>query len=143
MEDSNSWWPMLTQVLMFGIPLILIGIGGILLIKTYLFMGKARQTTGTVVDVEESLVADGEGVSTTHYTPVFEYVAPDGQILRAKTFESQSSRPTVASQAEILVNPDTPDMVRMPGFKNYSSGALMLAIGCAALIGALYNTLVA
>lgn len=143
MEASNSWWPILAQVIMFGIPLTSMGSGGLLLIKAYRFMGKARLATGTVVDVEETVSRNDDGHSTTHYTPVFEYAMPDGQVLRAKTFDSQSSRPIVASQAEILVNPDMPDIARMPGFKNYGSGAMLLAIGSAALIGVLYVTFMA
>ena len=140
MEDSNSWWPMLAQVMMLGIPLIFIGSGALMLIKAYRFMRKARPTTGTVVDVEETVMRDEDRHSTTHYTPVFEYEAPDGQVLRAKTFSTQFKRPAVASQAEILVNPDMPDIVRIPGFKVYGIGAVVLAIGSAALIGVLYVT---
>jgi hypothetical protein len=87
----------------------LIGLGAFFLLRTIAFLRGAVATQGTVVDMESH---SGEHGPT--YTPVVEYLRPDGQPQRF-TEEGSSSHPGVQVDDTVPVkfDPERPEKARI------------------------------
>ena len=133
MADTGFWEQALIYFMMGVMPWIFAGVGAWLLWGAHSFMKGATKTTGTVLSVRRSTSTSGSGAdrrTSISYKPTFEYVDGAGRTQRAETFLSSSGyNYRIGEQREILVNPDTPEKVRMPGFMIYGFGAIFASIG--------------
>lgn len=130
---DGGWEQILIYFMMGVLPWIFVAVGGWLIWQAYQFMGNVSRTMGTVKAVHQSTSTSGSGSDrrvVTTYKPVFEYQDASGLTQQGETFlHSTSYNFAVGEQREILVNPDFPGKVRMPGLMIYGFGALFVAIG--------------
>lgn len=131
---ADGGWEQILIYFMLGVlPWIFVVVGGWFIWDAYKFMGNVSRTIGTVTGVHQSTSTSGSGSDrrlVTTYKPVFEYEDRSGQTQKAETFiYSTSYNFGVGEQREILVNPDRPDKVKMPGLMIYGFGAIFVSIG--------------
>ena len=122
------------MIIVLGVlPWIFAAAGGYFLYSAYSFMKSAVRTTGRVTNVHQQTSTSSSGNSNrvvTTYKPVFEYVDKAGNTQSAETFlYSTSYNFDIGSQHEILINPEMPELARMPGIMVYGFGVLFLALG--------------
>lgn len=131
MQEQGFWEQALIFFMLGVLPWIFVGVGGYLIWSAHKFVQRSLKVTGTVVGVHEKTSYNSDrNTRTTTYQPVFEYTLPDGRVAQGKTFISSTGRNfPVGTQKEILVDPDRPDTVRMPGFLVYGFGAIFLVLG--------------
>ena len=130
MEDG-SWEKLLVMLTLGVLPWVFVGIGGWLIWRTRRFTSRAIRLTGTVTGVHRSSSYNHNTNShSTTYQPVFTFTLPDGRQAEGKTFLASGSRNFApGTTKEILVDPDRPETVRMPGFMLYGFGAIFVAGG--------------
>ena len=129
--EGGSWEKLVVTLTLGVMPWIFVGIGGWLIWRARAFTRRAIRLTGTVVGVHQSTSYNSSTNShRTSYQPVFSFNLPDGRSAQGKTFLSASGRNfPVGTQKEILVDPENPDTVRLPGFMLYGFGAILLVAG--------------
>ena len=130
MEDGS--WEKLVVMLTLGVlPWVFVGVGAFLVWRARRFTARAIRLTGTVIGVHQSSSYNHNTNShSTTYQPVFAFTLPDGREAQGKTFLAASGRNfPVGTEKEILVDPDKPDTVRLPGFMLYGFGAIFAVAG--------------
>ncbi len=139
--EEGSFWEVTLKYFMLGVfPWIFVALGAWLMWSAHKFMRKALRATGTVVAVhEKTSYSSSSNRRTTTYQPIFEYTLPDGRTVQGKTFLSASGRNwPVGTEKEILVDPDNPETVRIPGFLIYGFGGIFFVMGSLFGIAALF-----
>ena len=133
MQDAGFWEQAIVYFMMGVFPWIFVIAGIWLVWSAHQFMKNSYRVTGTVIGVHQSTStsnSNGSRRTVTTYKPVFEYVDAGGLTQKAETFlYSTTYNFAKGEQREILVNPDTPDKARMPGFMIYGFGGIFIAIG--------------
>lgn len=99
--------------------LLLIAACFISLSRMRTFVSKAQQTQGTIVDMVFSRGSSTSSNASYTYTPVFEFRAMSGQMIRVK--ESVSSNPPqfqVGETVEVIYDPEAPQGARIHKWSN-------------------------
>ena len=130
MEDG-SWEKLVVMLTLGGLPWVFVFVGGFLVWRARAFTARAIRLTGTVIGVHQSSSYNHNTNShSTTYKPVFSFTLPDGREAQGKTFLSGSGRNFApGTQKEILVDPENPETVRLPGFMLYGFGAIFAVAG--------------
>lgn len=92
---------------------LLFAIGAFLFIRTRIFLGKAQEVQGTVVEMVWSSSSDGGG----GYSPVYQFRTISGQMITVK--DSLSSSPPmfqVGQTIDVLYDPENPQYARIKKF---------------------------
>ncbi|MEL6737101.1 MAG: DUF3592 domain-containing protein [Pseudomonadota bacterium] len=124
-------WIIFVVLLCFAAVPLAIGYFGIGVVRGAL---RARKhgvwVTGTVVDVKAIHNVGTHGPDQFSYQPIFEFAAPDGQVLRgAAGSYGNTNRYTVGDEREVLVDFDNPDIVLMSGWYRLAIGTVMVVFG--------------
>ncbi|MBL1437424.1 MAG: DUF3592 domain-containing protein [Rhodobacteraceae bacterium] len=117
-----------TKVLVWGMPIVFILAGIVLLASSFMWMNSAQEATGTVVRVTQY---DDSFSGDTLYLPVFSYIWSDGTLA-----ESSLAAPSPALKYEIgdmhtiLFNSERKEEIRISDtLSQYLIGLIILAIG--------------
>lgn len=115
------------------VPLICIGMGSLFLFLMF-FAGRAqRRPRGNV----SSAAAKSRAFSTMFY-PVYEYVAPDGRLLRAQSKDASNWIPGHLPGTEVMIGlkPDDYESIEKPSLALFIFGLICLAPGAFIMQGA-------
>ncbi|MEM9678115.1 MAG: DUF3592 domain-containing protein [Pseudomonadota bacterium] len=148
MDNMPDWIISVVLLCFAAIPLA-IGYFGIGVVRGAL---RARKhgvwVTGTVIEVKTIHHVGSHGPDQFSYQPIFEFAAPDGQVLRSAAGSyGNTNRYTVGDKREVLVDFDNPDIVLVSGWYRLAIGTVMVVFGfliaaflAFALVGGLRNT---
>lgn len=118
----------LTLGIIFGLVgglLVLIGV--FLYIRTRIFIGKAQEVKGTVIEMVYSRNSDGDG----GFSPVYQFKTLDGQnIVIHDSLSSNPPRFQVGQEVKVLYDPGNPQKARLNKWMNlYFVPVLLAGIG--------------
>lgn len=106
---------------------LLFAIGAFLFIRTRIFLGKAQETQGTVIEMVWSSSSDGGG----GYSPVYQFRAINGQMIKVK--DNLSTNPPmfqVGQTIDVLYDPENPQDARIKKFWSlYFTSILLCGMG--------------
>lgn len=106
---------------------LLFAIGAFLFIRTRIFLGKAQEVQGTVIQMVWSSSSDGGG----GYSPVYQFRTISGQMITVQ--DSLSSSPPmfqVGQTIDVLYDPENPQNARIKKFWSlYFTSILLCGMG--------------
>lgn len=110
-------------VLVFGcVAVILIGLALFFLFRTRSFIGKARETKGTITDMVYSSDSEGGG-----YTPVFRFRTLEGQEIEIRgSLRTNPPQFKVGQTIDVLYEPENPSGARIKKWLNLYFVPLLL-----------------
>ncbi len=139
----------MSDTLIIGIVFSLVGgllaaIGVFILIRTRIFIGKAQEVKGTVIQMVYSRSSKGGG----SYSPVYEFRTIDGQTIVVA--DSMSSNPPMFKEGQVidvLYDPENPQKARIKKWLSLYFAPLLLGgmglifggVGVALLIAQILN----
>lgn len=139
----------MSDTLIVGIVFSLVGgllaaIGVFILIRTRIFIGKAQEVKGTVIQMVYSRSSKGGG----SYSPVYEFRTIDGQTIVVA--DSMSSNPPMFKEGQVidvLYDPENPQKARIKKWLSLYFAPLLLGgmglifggVGVALLIAQVLN----
>jgi hypothetical protein len=117
--------------LVFGVAMALNFLGVGLFIKTRRFRVEAERVDAIIVDVKEfgDLREDGLGA----YRLSYEYTASDGRVIQAEQSVLKARCPELGSRLTMLVDPQAPEKLRVPGVLEYLIPVAFMITGVAML----------
>lgn len=90
--------------------------GGYLFRREWRLHRRGMRTDGCVVDYDARDESDGDGGTRTHYYPVLEFSAADGQMVRAVSEDGDlTPRTLTGAQVRILYDPANPGFAQIAG----------------------------
>lgn len=106
---------------------LLFAIGAFLFIRTRIFLGKAQEVKGTVIEMVYSHSSEGGG----GYAPVYQFRTISGQMITVQ--DSLSSSPPmfqVGQTIDVLYDPENPQSARIKKFMSlYFTSILLCGMG--------------
>jgi len=102
---------------------LLVAIGVFLFIRTRIFIGKAQEVQGTVIQMVWSSNSDGGG----GYSPVYQFRAINGQMITVQ--DSLSSSPPMfetGQTIDVLYDPENPQNARIKKFMSLYFVSILL-----------------
>ncbi len=98
-----------------SVALILLGVG--LFIKTLRFRARAQPVSAEIVKIEETDDYREDGLMA--YRLSYEYTASDGRVIQADSACLQLRSPQVGTSRTLLVDPEKPKSLQLPGIREY------------------------